>query len=280
MPENVVHGTVWRWLAGFLYYLKLQILLAPKLRHRTNTIKKLKGTKRGQPVLIIGNGPSTNSISVNQVKALQGRGGDVICMNSYDRNQFSETVVPNYYFLIDPVYEQDQFIEKHSTVDYLNKHPEIHLVESSLANTNLGVTNSRLYINGISAVGLWKSDSPLMANTHPQGVLFSALKFAVYLGYSPIYVTGIDNSYYLHHYHNQMGEIFVKTNGLHSYTDEAVGEVGKTIPYLTRNMSDVLYAHAIFLRDLRKFGRGREIINVGLSDITNDAFPFGCLLRN
>ena len=280
MPENVAHGTVWRWLAGFLYYLKVQILFAFKSRGRTNKIRKLKDTKRGQPVLIIGNGPSTNSISVDQIKALQGRGGEVICMNSYDRNRFSETVVPNYYFLIDPTYEQDQFIEKNSTVEYLNKNPEIHLVESSLANTNLGVLNNRLYINGISAVGLWKSDSPLRPNTYPQGVLFSALKFAVHLGYSPIYLIGVDNSHYLHHYHNQMGEILIKTNGLHSYTDEGVGEVGKTNPYLTSSMSDVLYAHAVFLRDLRKFGRGRKIINVGLSDTTNDAFPFGCLLRN
>ena len=43
-------------------------------------------------------------------------------------------------------------------------------------------------------------------------------------------------------------------------------------------MADVLYAHAIFLRDLKAFSTERPIINVGITDFTNDSFPFACLL--
>ena len=137
-----------------------------------------------------------------------------------------------------------------------------------------------IYINSIQAVGLWRSYSVLTPNTWPQGVIFSALLLAKFIGCSPIYIVGINNSLYLNHYHNQFGIIKFNLENAHAYVDELNDPfANQVIPYLTRNMSDVLYAHAVFLNDLRRFATKVNVINVGQSDFTNDAFYFGCLLK-
>ncbi|CAN2246488.1 hypothetical protein MCEMKE45_01372 [Candidatus Planktophila vernalis] len=238
----------------------------------------MRNVKKNIPVLIVGNGPSSATLTSAQVKKLKLQNGEVITMNNYDKIPISSEIIPEFHFLLDPEYQKAERDASKSIQTYLKSHPEIQLIQSSLVPDNFNWTNISLFVNGIQAVGLWKSDSPLKANTYPQGVLFSALKFAHFLGYSPIYVTGIDNSFYKNHLHNQNGTIIIDTDGLHSYSDEAEGKYTKTIPFLTRNMSDVLFAHAIFLRDLKRFGKGKTIVNVGLGDHTNDAFPFGCLL--
>ena len=278
MPSGTIFAKSWQWLAGFAYFLKQEMFHFQKSRIRLKILRQMKNTKRGLPVLIIGNGPSSTTLMPEQVLKLRLQKADVISMNNYDKMAISSKITPNFHFLLDPEYQKVELEERKSIQIYLESHPEIQLVQSSLVPSPMDWTRRVIFVNGIQAVGLWKSDSPLKANTYPQGVLFSALKFAHFLGYSPIYVTGIDNSFYKNHLHNQFGSIFIDTVKLHSYDDEAAEKYAKTIPYLTRSMSDVLFAHAIFLRDLKKFGKGKSIINVGLTDFTNDAFPFGCLL--
>lgn len=278
MPDHAILGKIWQWLAGFLYFLKQEILYFPKSAKRLRSLRQMRNTKKNKPVLIIGNGPSAITVTKEHIKKLKLRNADVITMNNYDKTAISDEIIPEFHFLLDPEYQREEFDGRKSIVTYLASHPEIQVIQSSLVPAELIGNQKPLFVNGIQAVGLWKSDSPLKANTYPQGVLFSALKFAHFLGYSPIYVTGIDNSFYKNHLHNQIGTIVIDTNGLHAYSDESNGKFAKTIPFLTRNMSDVLFAHAIFLQDLRKFGKGKTIVNVGLSDYTNDAFPFACLL--
>ena len=278
MPSGGMYSKIWQWLAGFAYFLKQEILYFRKSRNRLRILRKMKNTKKGKPVLIIGNGPSASTLTTDQVMRLRLKDGEVITMNNFDKAEISCDVIPDFHFLLDPEFEDVENGRSESIRTYLESHPEIQLIQSSLITKPLKWKNQTLFVNGVQAVGLWKSDSPLNANTYPQGVLFSALKFAHFLGYTPIYVTGVDNSYYKNHFHNQLGEVIVITEGMHSYTNEISGKYDKTIPYLTRNMSDVLFAHAIFLRDLKKFANGKTIINVGLTDFTNDAFPFGCLL--
>ena len=278
MPSGALLGKAWQWLAGFAYFLKQEILYFQKSRNRLKPLRQMKNTKRGLPVLIIGNGPSSATLTVDQAKRLRLQNAGVISMNNYDKTEVSRDVIPDFHVLLDPEYQREEFGSRKSILAYLESHPEIQLIQSSIVAKPLNWPGRTLFLNGIQAVGLWRSNSPLKANTYPQGVLVSALKLADFLGYSPIFVTGIDNSFYRHHFHNQIGEVIIHTDGLHSYSDEDEGKFAKTIPYLTRNMSDVLFAHAIFLRELKKFSKGKVIVNVGLTDLTNDAFPFGCLL--
>ena len=277
MPERKLFWNSWRVVGGFLYFLKQQFLFGNSTRRKLKVVHKMKDMNKGLPALIIGNGPSQNTLTIGQITRLKENGASVFVMNGFNKTSIGGKFSPDYYFLLDPAYGEGENPERLSALDYLEKNSSTVLVVSTVADFNLDNPARILHVNGISATGLWQKNSPILPNTHPQGVLFSALELASYLGHSPIYVTGIDNSFYLHHFHNQLGEVYVQSRGLHSYADEEADK-WPTIPYLTRNMSDVLYAHAVFLRDLREFAKDRAVANVGLTDITNDAFPFSCLL--
>lgn len=277
MPDRKFFWNLWRIFAGFLYYLKQRFLFGRVTNERIEIWRSKRESNRGLPALIIGNGPSQNCLTIEQIKRLKEYGAKIFVMNSFDKTSISSEFSPDYYFLLDPIYEDESNPERSKTLRYIEENARTTLIVSSLSDIDLGENSRTLYINGISAVGLWKRTSPILPNTHPQGVLFSALELASYFGHSPIYVTGVDNSFYMHHFHNQCGEIFVQSKGLHSYFNEE-SEKLPVIPYLTRSMADVLYAHAVFLRDLKEFGSDKNVVNVGLSDFTNDAFPFGCLL--
>lgn len=277
MPDRKLYWNLWRVFAGFLYYLKQRFLFGRVTNKKIEILRSMKDSNLRLPALIIGNGPSQNSLTIEQIGRLKACGAKIFVMNSFNKTSISLEFSPDYYFLLDPNYENEGDPERTTALEYIEANANTTLIVSSLSDIDPGGNSRILHINGISAVGLWKRNSPILPNTHPQGVLFSALELASYLGHSPIYVTGVDNSFYLHHFHNQGGEIFVQSRGLHSYFDEE-SERWPVIPYLTRSMADVLYAHAVFLRDLKEFGKNKNVVNVGLADFTNDAFPFGCLL--
>jgi hypothetical protein len=278
MPNSNFLSPLWRLTGGWLYFFKQALFFGVVTFVRTRPLKKYRNTNLGSPALVIGNGPSQKNLTLGQIKHIKSLGGKIFVMNSFDKTHLSGSFSPDFYFLLDPAYDLEGNVEKKTITEFLSLNSSTTLILSSLSKKTTILHPKRLYINGIQAVGLTKFLSPLLPNGHPQGVVFSALKVAKFLGHSPIYVTGVDQSHYLHHRHNQLGEVIIVLEGLHSYTGEPEGEIGKTIPYLTRNMGDVLYAQAVLLRDLRAFASKVPVVNVGISDFTNDSFPFGCLL--
>lgn len=278
MPNSNFLSPLWRLAAGWLYFFKQALFFGVATFVKTRPLKKYRNTNLGSPALIIGNGPSQKDLTLDQVKYIKSLGGKIFVMNSFDKSHLKGSFSPDFYFLLDPAYELEDNVEKGTITEYLSLNLSTTLVLSSLSKKIRILHPKCLYINGIQAVGLTRFLSPLLPNGQPQGVIFSALKVAKFLGHSPIYVTGVDQSHYLHHRHNQSGEVIIVLEGLHSYHEEPEGEIGKTIPYLTRNMGDVLYAQAVLLRDLREFASKVPVVNVGISDFTNDSFPFACLL--
>ncbi len=277
MPEGDFVWHLYRRFAGFLYFTKQFLLYGGDTKRKIGPLRSLKNLHRGVPALIIANGPSQNSLTLNQIKRLRESGTKTFVMNSFCRNTISAKFSPDYYIMIDPILEDVNYFERSHVQNYLESNPLTTLVVPSTWRSSYSKLTNNIFVNGLSAVGLWRKTSSLLPSTHPQGVLFTALELAVHFGHTPIYVTGIDNSFYLNHFHNQCGKINLAMKGLHSYKHDD-NDVLPTIPFLTRNMSDVLYSHAVFLRDLRRFSYGKTIVNVGITDFTNDALPFACLL--
>jgi hypothetical protein len=276
MPEGDFVWHLYRRFAGFLYFTKQFFLYGGDTIRKIGPLRSLKNLDRGVPALIIANGPSQNSLTFNQIERLRESGTKIFVMNSFFRNALSAKFSPDYYIMIDPILEDSSDLERIQVQSYLESNPLTTLVVPSTWQSSYSKLTKIIFVNGLSAVGLWRKTSSLLPSTHPQGVLFTALELAVHFGHTPIYVTGIDNSFYLNHFHNQYGKINIAMKGLHSYEDD--DEVLPTKPFLTRNMSDVLYSHAIFLRDLRRLSYGKTIVNVGITDFTNDALAFACLL--
>ena len=276
MPEGDFLWHLYRRFAGLLYFIKQCFLYGDDTRRKIRPLQSLKHQNKGIPALVIANGPSQNSLTFDQIRFLRDKGTKIFVMNAFSKTSISSKFSPDYYIMIDPILEDSNNSERFQAQSYLESNPQTTLVLPSTWKSVPPKSTKHIFVNSLSAVGLWRKTSSLLPSTHPQGVLFTALELAYHLGHTPIYVTGIDNSFYLNHFHNQFGEIHLKMKGLHSYQEDS--EDSPVIPFLTRSMSDVLYSHAVFLRDLRRFAKGKTIVNVGTTDFTNDALPFSCLL--
>jgi len=279
MPNSNFLSPTWRLIAGWMYFLKQQLIYGQTVSRKCKNTKKLRNQNIEFPILVIGNGPSQRDLNRDEIEAFVKGGGKVLVMNGFDRTTLATWLRPDYYLLIDPAYNSNQNPDTVSILKYLEKNQSVSLVTSATFRNFEELTNIVYYINTISAVGLWRKTSPLLPSVHPQGVLFAALEFAIFLGSSHIYVVGVDQSHYLHHRHNRNQEVIIKLKGLHAYDEQNIDGVGRTNSFLTRNMADVLFAHAIFLRDLGRLNKKAKITNVAVTDETNDAFEFGSLQK-
>jgi hypothetical protein len=277
VPNPGISGLSRRWLAGFLFFLSQELKHGRKVHRALKPTRNLKDMHAGRDVLIIGNGPSSLDISNRQLTRFREAGGVIFVMNDFYRSPLANLLTPDFYFITDPFYQSlapefKGYLWKNTNVNIVTNFHERKKAEY------LQLPNDVHWINPISAMGLWHSISPLKAHTGPPSVLFRAIEFAVFIGCKTIYVCGAENSMYKFHKHDQMGSVFTEVGpGLHSYTEPAARQY--SIPQMTRNMSDVLFASAIFLRDLRRLGSKYTVVNVSPSDFTNDAFPFACLIK-
>jgi hypothetical protein len=203
-------------------------------------------------------------------------GGKVFTLNNFNWSPLSKLFKPDFIFLFDPDYFQDKSVKSHSIFEYISSNPEITVVFPSTLRREFNFENQITYVNDVTATGLWFGTNPEKPNTCVPAVFFHALKFAIYLGHSPIYVIGVEHSYFLHVKHNQFGSLVLSHTSLYSYPEKnTYSEVDNR---MVRNMADLHYAQAILLRDLGKFAKVANVVNVAEVDHTNDAFPFACLL--
>lgn len=274
-PKRQISDAIWQRIAGFLYAVKMQINLGRHIRLRLRRLRQLEGTCKGKRAMVIANGPSSNDLTEFQIKNLIDSGFEFIVMNDfYKNNRLSSQINPSYYCLGDPYYliASENFS---NFQNYFNAHLDCVEVRPATLDDTYLFSRNALYYNPIPGAGFTRRFTPLHWRAYPDGILFVALCLAKFLGYSTVYVIGAENSMYKHHYFSSEMRIKHRISGLHSYQDDI--EETETIPFITRSMSDVLFAHARFLEDLKRLC-SHFAINVGQSDETNDALPKACLL--
>lgn len=278
MPVNRLLDPIWQMFATLLYSGKLYLRDHRLIQSRLILTRNLESTKEGIPLLVIGNGPSANDLTLEQVNLLRLKSCEFAVMNEFHRNIYlSSMLSPNYYFLSDPgFYEKNFENRKRDLSDFLQANPDCFEVRPANINPKLLFGSRVLYFNPISGAGIFRKFNPLKWRSYPDSVLFAALCFAIFRGYNPIYLIGADNSMYKYHFYSKDMRIQVRrSTGFHSYEEPET--VSETLPNITRSMSDVLYAHAVFLHDLKRFCAAK-VVNVGITDETNDALPKACLL--
>lgn len=267
---------LWQRSALLLYSTKREILFGTKIRKRVEELRLMKGAFAGTPALVIANGPSAKGISQESVQNLRRNKCKFYVMNEFYRNeQLTSIIEPDFYFMTDPVWENEDRYRTSPLHEYFNIHTDCREVRPASTELSKLFTKKPLYVNWIPGAGLVKAFNPIGWRCYPDGVLFSVLAFAKYVGHYPVYVIGADTSMYMNHYVTREGIIRVSKASLHSYPEEGVDN--EIDPQLTRHMSDVLFSAARFLDDLRRYCADFAV-NVGVDDTTNDALPRGCLL--
>jgi hypothetical protein len=274
IPNNTFRFLIKQKIRLILIYFSGWILLSTNQKMRLNKTKKLKNTKKGKSIILVASGPSSDFVMQRlRENSKPIKGMDLAAVNWFYESEYSTSLIPDYYFLSDPIFFEDNFTELD---EYLCEHSEINLV-IPFTRDKVGIPNRINYINNLMFYKKRKKLSPIKANLTPSSVVLHAFAYLHYLGYFPIYVCGLDVSYHRNVTVNENNELYlnketlygVKRNKSSVFNSKNVNLSRRQIT--PRNMSEVLLNEAIMLNDLKYFS-GFGIVNIG-NDSTNDALP-------
>ncbi len=255
------------WQIHSLRRLLGELKRLPPLPHRgvLKNSRMLKNSRSG-PAIVAATGPSLNSIPEELL--LYFKNNDALFgVNHYLLTDKGQSVAPTYQVLID-----DYHFTKKGSLDPVElefrqqlKKVNIKYIVQRYSTMRLNDHSDQIFIFGHVLPGISRSINPLrVVGFVPNSSLF-AISIALYLGFSPIYVTGLDYDY--HKYIAFDGDTLVLKRH-HSYES---GMHSK--PWLGReNIPDLLDSIAFAVDSMKLLAKSRDVFVIG-SEGSVDAFP-------
>ena len=237
----------------FLAFLKTPAPSADLLA----TMSSIKNTKNGMTALVIGNGPSQELLIAEKVNQYFD---DVFVVNDFHKMPAANEIKAAYYGLSDPISFRKEIPEIAQDLVSLENYAEKtgcafllpHLKEIEFSH----LSNMKYFFDDRELIFL-KKISPMKPRPYTSVTLYKVLSVAVHLGYSNIYIIGLDNT----EFYNYRGDI-----SNHLYNQAADMSLVFESGIAGRMQS---YAH--LFGDLNKFPTDK-IINLDPKSLT-DAFP-------
>jgi hypothetical protein len=176
----------------------LELLLGGKYLIWIFFIKKIKNEKY---CIIFGNGPSLNSLKIDELKKIS-LFFDIFVVNNFINNKIFQEIIPNFFVTSDPV----AFTKKNTW----SKRAENRLVSYIKNNSNINIFAPVLQCNKLASIfvanrifGFIDSEARVLSDNtlpiFPRGYVSSttmkAICIANWLGYKKIFLLGVDNTY-------------------------------------------------------------------------------------
>lgn len=265
-----------------------QLLVTSKdEKNRISHLRKLRNRKT-TPVLLIGNGPSASTLTIEQIENFRKSGGSIAVMNSFYRSDLADKFEPDYYFVVDPEHWNPKLVSNlklNSEIQeyFLRKELDTVIVQPAQFAPICKLHRNYLYVDGRSCQGLWRGKSPVKPWGLPASVSMIAISTLDYLGHRKIYFTGLDSTFVSFFEIDDLNNVVNPGVGQHFYShspevpDLAAPIIGfdrHKAPY--RDLADLYFAHGIFLRDLAWLCADK-CVNVG-NDKGNQSSPRACLI--
>ena len=199
------------------FYNKINLV-----RHFDQKIKALKGTKSGKRCFIVGSGPS---LTIEQLEAIKNE--DCFGANRIYK-LFEKTDWRPKYYVIQDKYDSTKGVYENLNLEYL--------FVSDFYWKEHGMNNPHAICYHINRTLNQKSNLPFSENCSEfiqaaATVTFSMIQLACYMGYSEIYLIGMDHTYA--NVTNDRGVIIQRNNvKSHVFEDEKPNEVVANIIYM------------------------------------------------
>ena len=290
VPDTgVFHKPKLRFRAG-ASFISETLRETPETRKRRRSVKMKRNTERGE-ILLLGNGPSVNNLTIQQILRFQSYGGKIAVMNGFLFSDLSEKFLPDYYFIVDPAYWRAEDREGTALTEKLKKYIEEINTDCVLVQPGSNPLLSEKHLNyffvdGRTIAGLLRIAQPNRPWGLPSSVAMMAISALKYVGFETIYFAGLDSNSYKDFFVDDLNKVMFSAENNYFFrqgdrhgdaTSKLFEEARPMRDWPIRHMSDVLYAAAIFMRDLHWLA-GENCINVG-GDRTNDSAPRACLLK-
>lgn len=241
------------------------------------------GTFSGS-ILVLANGPSINSLSERQIQNFLNGGGKLAVMNGYIESPLSEIFIPDFYFMMDPVNwtlpKSGDIVFKNKLEKYLKDNEgKITFVQPVRLPKYSPDHGRYLMVSSLCSSGLFRAKNPFLCWGLASSTMLLSLAVLKRLGFSEIFVGGVDGNSYLNYEVDGLNQINFKSLNHHFYEDSGLtAEESQSSHFgvdfdrsILRGIHDVLYAEAILRRDFLYISEGKFFNVTG--GLQNDLMP-------
>ena len=235
-------------------------------------IRKKKNSMSNKSALVLANGPSLNSISLEQVAKAQDESTDVFVVNFFPIVEKTQVMIPNYLVLSDPVTKPNSIDPRSVALwNWIGIHQKVQIICPSswyrtLKDNEFDISRF-IFFDDTALISWSRNVSPVRARGYLSLTAYKALAVACFFGYSEIEIIGFDNSQIKGLVVDDKNRIFqgpshfVEYEMLTDISDLYYGGVG-----------DYFHDFSCAFLDLKKFSHYKNIRNLD-SDSFVDAFP-------
>ena len=199
-PKTIIGGSLFNTLKYHFKSCVRFILYFPLVLYQgKNFLKKtfsLKGTKKKNKALIIGNGPSQGYLSCSELDNFVKLGGETFGINSWHQNEELSKHVPTWMVFSDPLTFKTNEPGANEIINYIKKNSKIKIIVPS---SDIKLIQSLGFKNEIFCfidleLSIWKNINPLLPRGYTSSTIYKALAWSIYLDYNTIGVIGMDNT--------------------------------------------------------------------------------------
>lgn len=223
--------------------------------------RHLENSKIGKTALVLGSGPSLNSLNSSIAR---DHFDDIFVVNNYYLHETATELVPDYYCLSDPNYfvkdKTNTFHDDATLFEYLANNNITLLLSHFYRKQKIGVGFKILFFDDREWRGVKKNISPIRPRSYGSFTLYKAIAMACYFGYEKIFVLGLDNTEFNSYIGSVDNEIYVDNNK--RYAKSTVEIQTTTSPEgFTSGMAGRMQSYALQFGDLDLFNKN-HIINL------------------
>jgi hypothetical protein len=232
--------------------------------------KKMKNSKKGKTALVLGSGPSLNTLDPLRVREFFD---DVFVVNNYYLMDISKKLAPDYYCLSDPNYfvkEKTNAIHSdRELAKYIRDTDTVLLLSHFYRNFTNYNSLKTLFFDDREWRTIRKNISPLKPRSYSSLTLYKAIAMACFFGYDTIFVLGLDNTEFKSYVGSIDNKIYIN-NGTHYASSKISMEITSTPEGYSSGIAGRMQSYALHFGDLNYFKKYR-IINLDPRSLV-DAF--------
>lgn len=259
-----------RVLAEFFFRTQL---LGRKHRRNLKRTQLFGLSKLHSQALVLANGPSLGKLDISKVTALQkAKEIEVFGVNFFPLGELATNIELDFLTLSDPFTRPlSQSLDTQRLWRYIKNHERLKLIcpvgwLDDFEKTP--ISNDIYYFDDRSLEGWSKNVSPIRPRGYTSLTALKALAFAAHLGYSSIYVLGLDNDMFRAVSVDKCNTV---TEGNWHSTGTDAGR-GRGVQDLPNGIGDYFYGVSKTFLDLRLFSKYNQITNMDSASLV-DAFP-------
>jgi hypothetical protein len=243
-------------------------------RRALRPLRVLGKLGQSNDALVIGNGPSAQSLNWSAVVDAQKNGMAVFAINYFPLSPEFKLIQPNYLVLSDPIMRPNSdndsrtaelwtAVKNSSTMDLI-----VPLSWYRIMKAQNNLSNKICYFDDSGLEGWTRNISPLRARGYLALTAYKAIAISIFLGFKETKIIGVDNSMFQTISVDIDNKLIQQPNHFFSRG----GETSELTAFYPKGICDYFYDVSLCFYFLRRCFYGHTVSNLDSNSLV-DAFP-------